>query len=444
MTVAARGLRPGTVFAPERQWQAWLDVEAALARAQARLGLIPEAAAREISAQARLERIDVAALRASIARTLAPVLSLTRCLAEATGESGRWVHWGATTQNVMQTGRLLLLREAHRGVLAALARAVGRLGRLAADHADTPMAGRTNRRHALPITLGFKAAGWIEELDRAAARLTEAAGRSFSLPFGGAVGAHHAYAGHGRALMRTMAAELGLAELMVPGRTVNDLFVEYVVQLALLGMTFERIARELYLLMTEELQEIHEVLEPGVVGSSTMPHKVNPKHVVKVLAECARLRALAAPAMEAGLPSHEGDAAANHLLAAVLDEAVPLAWTLAERVAALLERVAPDPARMAANLALTGPLLATERLTMALAPETGRGRAHDLVHHALEGAPADPMAALLAVPEIAALGADRVRALLDPACYTGDSAEIARTAADRAAALARALGERVK
>lgn len=439
-----RDLRPETVFAEESQWQAWLDVEAALARAQAGLGLIPAAAAAEITAQARLDRLDLAALRASIARTRAPVLALTRHLADAAGDSGRWVHWGATTQNVMQTGRLLLLRDADRGIRAALARALGRLGRLAGDHAGTPMAGRTNRRHALPITLGFKVAGWIDETDRAVARLADAGRRAFALPFGGAVGAHHAYDGAGPALMRALAGELGLAELMVPSRTVNDLFVEYVVQLAMLGMAAERIARELYLLMTEELGEIREVLEPGVVGSSTMPHKVNPKRVVKVIADCARLRAQAAPALEAGLPSHEGDAVANHLLAAVLDEAVPLAWTVAERLAGLLERIEPDPVRMAENLARTGPLLATERLMMALAPEAGRGAAHDLVHHALEGSPADPVAALLAVPEVAALGEDRVRALLDPTAYTGDSAAIARVAAARAAELAKALREPVR
>ena len=126
--------------------------------------------------------------------------------------------------------------------------------------------------------------------------------------FGGAVGAFHGYGEDGPALMAALANELDLGELLVPGRTVNDLFIELVMQLGMFGMTTERIAREAYVLMTEEIGELSERLEVGVVGSSTMPHKVNPKHVVRLQAECARLRAQTAPALEAGLPSHEGDA----------------------------------------------------------------------------------------------------------------------------------------
>ncbi len=438
----ARELTPDTLFSEESQWQAWLDVEAALARAQARIGMIPAEAGEGITDAAQLERIGPDQLRASIATTMAPVLSLTRCLAAAAGEAGRYVHWGATTQNVMQTGRLLLLREAERAIRADLARAMERLGRLAETHAETPMAGRTNRRHALPVTFGFKVAGWIDELSRATARLDEAGARTFSLPFGGAVGAHHGYGDDGPALMRALAEELGLAELMVPSRTVNDLFVENVVAHALLAMTIERVARELYLLMTEEVGEIREVLEPGVVGSSTMPHKVNPKHVVKVIALAARLRGLAAPAMEGGLPSHEGDAAANQLLSSVVDEAAPLAWRLSATFAGLLDRIEPDAARMARNLAASGPLLATEQLMMALASNTGRARAHDIVHHALDAARqqrTETVTALLAEPEVAALGEAEVRRLLDPATYTGSSADMARQAAARADSLADGL-----
>jgi 3-carboxy-cis,cis-muconate cycloisomerase len=126
---------------------------------------------------------------------------------------------------------------------------------------------------------------------------------------------------------------------MVAGRTVNDLFVEYILQLSLLAMTVERAAGELYRLMGEEVGEIEERLEEGTVGSSTMPHKVNPKYVVRILAQCAELRSFAVPALESGLSKHEGDAVANHLLSAVTDRVVPLAWRLAEGFADLLDRV---------------------------------------------------------------------------------------------------------
>lgn len=436
-------LTPATLFARETLWQSWLDVEAALARAQARIGMIPEDAASAITEAARVETLGAEAIAADAARTLAPILSLTRLLAEAAGPAGAWVHWGATTQNVMQTGRILLMREAHAAIGEALAGALDTMATTAETHAETMMAGRTNRRHALPITYGFKVAGFIEETGRAAHRLADAAGRLWQLPFGGAVGAMHAFGPEGRALNAALASDLGLAEMLVPGRTVNDLFTEYVLALAMLAMSVERIAGELYRLMAEEFGEIAERQDAGVVGSSTMPQKVNPKHVVRVLAEAAELRALAAPALEAGLSKHEGDSVANHLLTTVLDRAVPLAWRLADGFADVLVRCVPQPGRMAHNLALTDGGIAAEAIMMRLASTTGRAAAHDLVHHALEHGAAHglaPRAALLADAAIRAhLDPAAIEVALDPARYAGDSAAIARDGANLARTLAAEL-----
>ncbi|KMK68279.1 lyase family protein [Puniceibacterium sp. IMCC21224] len=431
-------LTPDTLFARDTLWQSWLDVEAALARAQAELGMIPDWAAADIIAAATLDTIGRDAMEADVRRTMAPILSLTRLLGAAAGEAGNYVHWGATTQNVMQTGRLLLLRKADTAIRANLGRAVSRMGDLAQTHASTLMAGRTNRQHALPITLGFKIAGWIEEMDRAEARLTDAAGRMFALPFGGAVGAMHAFGSQGRALNRKLADDLGLRELLVPGRAVNDLFAEYVVQLAMLAMTVERTMSEAYALMTEEIGEMSEQLDKGTVGSSTMPQKINPKYVVRTIAQAVELRALAAPAMEAGRSSHEGDASANQLLSSVLDRAVPLAWRMSESFADTLVRLTPSPARMAANLARSQGAIVAENLMMVLAPVVGRGSAHDIVHHVLETGGAQ---ALRTAPEIAAhLSYEAIAAALDPAQYTGDSKVIAHEAATLAISLAARLG----
>lgn len=431
---------PTTLFSRRSLWQSWLDVEVALAASQAELGLLPAEAAAVIADWAQVDRLGLAALEAEATRTEAPIVALVHVLAARAGDAGAWVHWGATTQNVMQTGRLLLLRIGHRQVLGHLAGAVERLGALAGAHASTLMAARTNRRHALPISFGFKLAGWIEELERATERLGEAERRVFALPFGGAVGAMHAFEGHGRDINRLMARRLGLRELRVPGRTVNDLFVEHVVQCAMLAMTIERIAGELYRLMSEEIAEVAERASPGVIGSSTMPHKVNPKRVVRVVAMASRLRALAAPAMQAGLPSHEGDAVANHLIADIQTEACPLAWRLAQAFEDLVLRVEPRPARMAENLRETGALMASEHLMMRLASRLGRTAAHDLVHAVLAQArddEADAVARLVAEPAIRAhLSADEIRAALDPGRYLGDSAAIAREAATLASTLA--------
>jgi 3-carboxy-cis,cis-muconate cycloisomerase len=436
-------LTPATLFARDTLWQSWLDVEVALARAQGAMGMIPVWAADGIAEAADLDKLGREALEADIKRTLAPIMSLTRRLAEVAGPAGDYVHWGATTQNVMETGRLLLLRKADRAIRTNLAKAVTRLGALARTHAGTLMAARTNRQHALPITFGFKVAGWIEEMDRAEARLTDAAGRMFALPFGGAVGAMHAFGAQGRALNRALAADLGLRELLVPGRTGNDLFAEYVLQLALLAMTVERIMSELYRLMAEEFGEVVERLDEGTIGSTTMPQKVNPKFVVRVIAQATQLRGIAGPALETGRSSHEGDAVANQLLSSVLDTAIPLAWRMAEGFAETLERMAPQPRRMAENLGRTGGGIVAENLMMTLAPHVGRAQAHDLLHHALEVAVAQgisPHAALSTDPGITAhLAPDVIAAALDPAGYTGDSRIIAEAGADLAIALAQRL-----
>jgi 3-carboxy-cis,cis-muconate cycloisomerase len=435
---------PETLFSPRLLWQAWLDVEVALARAQAELDIIPGWAAEEIARVAKVDRLGLDALEDEARRTHAPIYALTRVLTAHAGPAGAYVHWGATTQNVMQTGRLLLMRRAQAQVSAHLAGAVEALAQLAATHAETPMIGRTNRRHALPISFGFKVAGWIEELDRAADRLSTMERRVFVLPFGGAVGAMHAFDGQGREINRRMAARLGLGDLLVAGRAVNDLFADYIVHLALMATTVERIARELYTLMAEEIGEVAETQGADVVGSSTMPHKVNPKLVVKVIAMAADLRATAAPAMEGALTVNEGDASANHLIAQLLDRSCPLAWKLARSFETLCAIVVPVPERMAANLSGSDAQCASERLMMRMAAFLGHQQAHDILHEIL-AAPgvADRESIALAVAALPALSgrlsADDARAALDPATYLGESGRIAQEAAQLGQALAARL-----
>lgn len=423
---------PDTLFSPRRLWQVWLDVEVALARAQADMGIIPDWAADGIAAVADVDTLGLEALEQETQRTRAPIYALTRVLTAHAGPAGDYVHWGATTQNVMQTGRLILMRQAQAQMARHLAGAVDRLTGLAETHAETPMMGRTNRRHALPISFGFKVAGWIEELDRAADRLSTMEQRVFVLPFGGAVGAMHAFGGHGQEINRRMSAQLGLGELLVPGRAVNDLFADYIVQLALVATTIERIARELYAMMAEEIGEVAETLGAGVVGSSTMPHKVNPKLVVRVIAMAADLRATAGPAMEGALTINEGDSAANHLIVRMLERACPLAWKLARGFEELCHGIVPLPDRMAENLLQSAAHSASERLMMRMAAELGHLQSHDILHDILAtpGIDRETVARrVAALPELgASLSVDEACEALDPTTYLGESARIARGA----------------
>ncbi|HZV92838.1 MAG TPA: lyase family protein, partial [Caldimonas sp.] len=195
------------LFTPRSHWQSWLEVESALAETQAELGMIPAEAAAEIVRKASFEYIDATALGADIARSRAPIVSLVRALAAACdGDAGGYVHWGATTQNVMQTARVLLMRRAHVAFTARLAEVLLALAGLAEEGADMLVAARTNFRQALPITFGFKAAAWIEEMLRHVQRFEGAAPRVFAALWGGAVGAMHAFGDHGVELNQRLSA----------------------------------------------------------------------------------------------------------------------------------------------------------------------------------------------------------------------------------------------
>jgi 3-carboxy-cis,cis-muconate cycloisomerase len=442
----ANPLTPENLFGRDNLWQSWLDVEAAMALAQGEIGMIPQWAADEIAAKARLELLDRTELERSVTETMAPIVSLVRSLTDVCGEAGAFVHWGGTTQNIMSTGRLLLIRRAHGAMLGHVAGAVERLGEWASEHAHTITAGRTNNRHALPITFGFKAAGWIEELSRQNQRFREVEARVFALYFGGAIGAMHSFDGRGRELNAALSARLRLAPVMAPSRAALDTLSEYVACLALFAMAVERIGAELYRLMSQEIDEVSETLGDGVIGSSTMPHKVNPKHVVSMIAAAARLRSCAAPALEAGLPAHEGDAASNQLMSGVLEDACPRAWTLARQLERTLKLIRIHPERMRHNLELSAEVIASERLMMLLASRLGRTRAHDLVHHAVVLASQQGIgaaAAFAAVPEIVGvMTREEIVEALRPENYLGESTSIAAEAGDLAGNVAADLRER--
>jgi 3-carboxy-cis,cis-muconate cycloisomerase len=431
------------LFAERSQWQAWLEIEAVLAETQAELDIIPAAAAREIRRKASFAHVDAQALAADIARTRAPIVSLVRALAQACdGDAGGYVHWGATTQNVMQTARILLMRRAHEAFMARLGDLLLKLAALAESSAAMLTAGRTNFRQGLPITFGFKAAAWIEELLRHQQRFEGAEPRVFASLWGGALGAMHAWGGQGVALNRRLSARLDLAPLAVPSRAGIDHVCEHVLLLGLFSATCSKIARELYTLMADEIGEVFEHHGDDVVGSSTMPNKVNPKVAVQAIALAARLRTLVPLALEAMQPTHEGDGANNQMLYALIDQSAPLAYELVCSMDELLDCIRLVPGNMRRNLERSGSAMAAENAMMMLAPVVGRTRAYEVVKQAIADSSrrSVPLADVLLEDEAvsAALDEATVHAALDPAAYTGRSAEMAmemalaaRTAATR-------------
>lgn len=419
------------LFSRRSLWQSWLDIEATLAEVQAELGIIPAASAAEIRSKANFDAISEDALAADVDRTMAPVLSLARALSAACSpEAGGHVHWGATTQNLMQTGRTLLMRRAHAAFMERFGEVLDKLAGLAETHAETLTVARTNYRHALPVTFGFKVAGWIEEMLRHRDRFAGAEPRVFMSLWGGAVGAMHAFGAHGPEINRRLSARLGLHPMAVPSRAATDAVAEYVMLHALFSATCSKIARGLYSLMADEYGEISEQLDGDVIGSSTMPHKVNSKVAVEVIALAAQLRSQVPLALEAMQPSHEGDAANNYMMYGQMETICTMAYELVDAMDEMLGCIAIDAGRMARNLEHSAAHIAAENVMMVLAPVIGRNRAHDLLHHAIAHAADRPggLAGELLQHEELRGKVDRqtLEQALDPRHYTGRSAEMAR------------------
>ena len=310
LPTAARVSDPGirALYRIENRWQAWLDVEVALARAQAELGIIPNEAAEAIAAAARLDLLDRKRIDEGFARTGHTIVPLVWELSRIVGEPhGGWVHWGATTQNITQTGDLLVLRQAHRVFLRLIGDALAAAAELAEAGADMPIAGRTHGQHAVPATFGFKVAVWIDELIRHTERLQQAAPRIFVAMLGGAAGTFASLGELGPAVQAGIARHLGMQPMMVPARTIGDHLAENICLLGLLAATCGKIGREIYTLMKTEFGEVEEPVPPGTVGSSTMPQKRNPKLCQDIIAAAAEVRSAVPLALEAMYTEHEAD-----------------------------------------------------------------------------------------------------------------------------------------
>jgi adenylosuccinate lyase len=375
-----RGARD--LFCTDGVYQAWLDIEAAVAIEQGEMGLIPANAAKVIAENARLDRLDMERVEREYAVQRHPLMPLLGELVRRCGDAGRFVHWGLATQNVQQTGTLLLARQGHGVLLSVLSDILARLGALATEHADTPMAGRTHGQHAVPITLGFKFAIWIDELLQAHERLRAVEPRVFAVTMGGAVGAFSAMGPRGPELQKRVAARLGMHDMSLPSRSNRTHMCEYVQLLALCASSFHKIADEIAQSSSVEYAELFEVHSDGVVGSSTMPQKVNPKLSMGLMANCQKLYALSSMILQTAHRPFEGDAFANVIYDNGTAEAMELAIAIFVRAEALIGGLRPDPARMRENLDRSDGRIFSEGIMMRLAPSLGREEAHHLVYRA--------------------------------------------------------------
>ena len=359
--------------------QRWLDVEAALAAVQAELRLIPKTAAREIARKARVERVDLRAMKRDFDTTWNPVMPLVDALRRTLSPaSARFVHWGATSKNIMDTGAALQIRDTYAVVLAELDVLADVLAGLARRHRDTVMAGRTHGQHALPVTFGYKCAVFLDEVMRQRERLEATRWRVLVGEFGGAVGTLAALGRPGLRVQQRLMRRLGLRPPLVPTKTAGDRFAEFFLALAMVSATLGKIAANVYNLQQTDVDEATEFVE-GKVGSSAMPHKLNPVASGSVVLLARLLRARVGPVLEYVHCEGEDDHRQGETAWSFAPEICLLLGAQLELLKRVLRTLVVKPENMLRNLERSGGVVLSEAVMMALAPKIGRDRAHALV-----------------------------------------------------------------
>ena len=415
------------VFCDQGRLQGMLDFEAALARAEAAVGLIPASAVAPIAGACCAELYDIPALATAIATAgnsaIPLVKALGRQIAAVDAEAERYVHLGATSQDAMDSGLVLQLRAAVALFETELAQLAEDLAVQAERHAATPLAGRTWLQHATPVTLGMKLAGLLGALTRQRQRLAELKPRLLVLQFGGAAGTLAALGEHALPVSEALAGELGLALPEQPWHTQRDRLVEFAGWLGLLAGTLGKLGRDLSLLMQTDVGEVFEPSAPGKGGSSTMPHKRNPVGAAVLIGAATRAPGLVATMLSAMPQEHERSLGLWHAEWETLPELCCLLSGALQQARLLLPGLEVDAARMRENLDLTRGLVLAEAVSIALAQRIGRERAHHLVEQCCRQAVNDGRHlrdVLGANAEVAAeLSAAELDRLLDPAHYLG-------------------------
>jgi 3-carboxy-cis,cis-muconate cycloisomerase len=412
------------VFSDENRVQLYLDIEAALARVEARLGIIPIAAADEIVRHCHAAEIDMALLKRQTELIGYPVLPVVQQLVRLCGSGlGEWCHWGATTQDITDTATVLQIRQALDLVAADLDAIAAALAGLARRYRDTPMAGRSNLQQAVPVTFGYKMAVLLAGIERHRARLAELRPRVLVGEFGGAAGNLSSLGARGLAVQAGLMADLRLGEPEIAWHTMRDRIAEVGCFLGLVTGTLGKIATDVKLMMQTEVEEVYEPFAEGRGSSSTMPQKRNPISSNYITACTAMVRQNVAALLDAMVEDHERATGPWQIEWIAVPEIFLLAAGALAQARFLVSGLQVDPARMRRNLDLTGGLIVSEAVMMGLGPYLGRQRAHDLVYDICRKVISSGRSFLDLLAEDREIAAHLDRAalarLVDPANYLG-------------------------
>jgi 3-carboxy-cis,cis-muconate cycloisomerase len=425
------------LFSDHALVQRYIDVEVALAKAEARTGVIPAEAAEVIARESTIERIDFDHMREETDIVGYPILPLVHQMVAMCGDAGRYVHWGATTQDIMDTAVALQVRDALESIEGDIRELRAILADLAKKHRDTPMAGRTHLQQALPVTFGYKVAIWLAMFDRHQERVAQMRQRVAVVQFAGAAGTLASLADKGFAVQKALADELKLGVPATTWHVARDGFAEAVNLLALVTGSLGKIAMDIMIMASTEFGEVYEPFVKGRGASSTMPQKRNPISSELMLAAAKAVRQHAGLMVDAMIQDFERATGPWHAEWIAIPESFILTSGALHQAKFALGGLIVDEARMKHNLGISRGLIVAEAVMMGMAPYTGRQQAHDIVYDACRtvnergGTLAEALAAL---PEVTKhFDRAAIDRMTDPANYLG----LAPQMVDRAIALSR-------
>lgn len=359
----------------------WLMLEKELALSQAELGLIPKEAAENIALNCDVDKIDleeVYKIKEKIGHGFMPLIKVLVKNCDKIG--GKYVHYGCTTQNIQQTSQLYIVRQVTEVFKGFLADILKNLSKVALETKDTVMPGRTHGRHATPITYGYKVSVWISELINNIERLEESEKRMYQVMMGGAVGCYSAVGEIGPKVQELVAKRLNMNYMRVPSRNICTHKLEYIMNMQLICNVLHKMAEEIYYTGIEEFGEVYEAFKKGTVGSSTMPHKINPKNAKGIIANSQKLYTLAQVGLHSSARMFEGDSSQYMLFDSIVDETMELVLEVLMRAEELTNGLVVKKDKLYENANLNGGLDNAEHIMMTLAEKIGRDAGHELMY----------------------------------------------------------------
>ena len=423
-----QNIEPEYLLLKENLWQSYANVEAEMAIAQSQVGIIPKQAAIIIKKKSNFSKKNFAEVEKLQKKNKKTILSIVKVLAKKSGESGGYVHWGGTTRNIIDTGNKLIFREIHRSILKELSITIKKFSIICKKNSDVPMMARTMAKNALPISFGFKIAGWLESLIRLDKRFISAEKNYFTLFFGGAVGAMHGYKNKGKKFTNQLAKNLGFSNSLVPNRVSLETSIDFINSLSFLGVVIGKISNDIYMLMQQSIDELSEKQGKNQIGSSTMPHKVNAYTIYQVLRDASLLRGKASGLSDSALTLFEGDSKNDFVLEEILKDSLILSFNLLKNFNLLLSKLIINKKKMLENLIKEKEYIASENIMYKLGKKIGRQRSHALINKIIKNSINNKksiMNELLKNKEINGyINNKQMKKFLNPLDYLGESKSI--------------------